>query len=247
LITNFSVFLEKMGNNSKRKRQVQSSDSPSSKKAKLEGPAHGHSVDTISKKSNTDNAPQKPLKSILKRRNNVNLDDRTSKDEKQKNAPKAEKFDKKKQDVKGKGKRKAIALDSRLPVSKSKDTEPRIAVQSEPLVPAEQSASHPPPSPDAKISSSVLIFAGSYERFLYGLRATPSSSTSSASGQSFSIDLEPVFAFAAHQSCIKCLAATMDGRYLLSGGTDDVTKVWDLRRKQEMGVLGGLEGVDRVS
>jgi WD40 repeat protein len=90
--------------------------------------------------------------------------------------------------------------------------------------------------------TSFKIIAGSYEKILYGLEATfdPSQpSTSSAVPI-----LKPVFIFPAHVACIKAVAASPNGgKWLATGSTDEIIKVWDLRRRKEIGGLVQHEGV----
>lgn len=78
-------------------------------------------------------------------------------------------------------------------------------------------------------SSSFRIIAGSYERILYGLDASPDGDK-----------LEPLFIFPAHIGCIKCLA--VGGRWLASGSTDEVIKLYDLSTRKEAGSLLQSEG-----
>jgi protein MAK11 len=90
-------------------------------------------------------------------------------------------------------------------------------------------------------SSSFKIIAGSYERLLYGLQGTVSS-TSSASPE-LEWTLKPIFIFPAHVSCIKSVAASpQGGKWLATGSGDEIIKVWDLRRRKEIGGLMQHEG-----
>lgn len=82
------------------------------------------------------------------------------------------------------------------------------------------------------------IVAGSYERLLYGLEATltPADGT-------FGVQLKPIFTFPAHISSIRTVAtAGADSKWLATGGTDEIVKVWDLRKRREVGQLTGHEG-----
>ncbi|KAF8489911.1 WD40-repeat-containing domain protein [Russula emetica] len=90
--------------------------------------------------------------------------------------------------------------------------------------------------------SSFKIIAGSYERLLYGLEGTTSvSSTTGASELEWT--LKPIFIFPAHVSCIKAVAASpQGGKWLASGSGDEIVKVWDLRRRKEVGGLMQHEG-----
>jgi protein MAK11 len=88
-------------------------------------------------------------------------------------------------------------------------------------------------------SSTFKIVAGSYEKLLYGLEGTVSSSSSG----SIAVDLKPIFIFPAHVSSIKAVAASPNGgKWLATGSSDEIVKVWDLKRKKEIGGLMHHEG-----
>ncbi|KAL0059746.1 Protein mak11 [Marasmius tenuissimus] len=82
------------------------------------------------------------------------------------------------------------------------------------------------------------IVAGSYEKLLYGLEG----STSLSESKETQFDLKPIFMFPAHVSCIKAVAASPGGKWLTTGSADEIIKVWDLRRKKEIGGLMHHEG-----
>jgi protein MAK11 len=87
-------------------------------------------------------------------------------------------------------------------------------------------------------NTSFKIVAGSYEKLLYGLEGTVSAEESK-----LSFDLKPIFIFPAHVSCIKAVAASPNGgKWLATGSTDEIVKVWDLRRRKEVGGLLHHEG-----
>jgi protein MAK11 len=89
--------------------------------------------------------------------------------------------------------------------------------------------------------SSFKIIAGSYERLLYGLEGTTSVSSTGASELEWT--LKPIFIFPAHVSCIKAVAASpQGGKWLATGSGDEIIKVWDLRRRKEIGGLMQHEG-----
>jgi len=89
-------------------------------------------------------------------------------------------------------------------------------------------------------SSTFKVVVGSYEKLLYGLEGTLSS-TSTSGG--ISVELTPTFIFPAHVSCIKAVAASPNGgKWLATGSSDEIVKVWDLRRKKEIGGLMHHEG-----
>jgi protein MAK11 len=96
---------------------------------------------------------------------------------------------------------------------------------------------------EKKISfpSSFKIIAGSYERLLYGLEGTTSVSSTGTSELEWT--LKPIFIFPAHVSCIKTVAASpQGGKWLATGSGDEIIKVWDLRRRKEIGGLIQHEG-----
>ena len=83
------------------------------------------------------------------------------------------------------------------------------------------------------------IIAGSYEKLLYGLEGT----ILLHPDEEYTFDLNPIFIFPAHVSCIKAVAASpMGGKWLATGSGDEIVKVWDLRRKKEVGGLMHHEG-----
>ena len=91
------------------------------------------------------------------------------------------------------------------------------------------------------LPSSFKIIAGSYERLLYGLEGTTSVSSTGASELEWT--LTPIFIFPAHVSCVKAVAASpQGGKWLASGSGDEIIKVWDLRRRKEVGGLMQHEG-----
>lgn len=79
------------------------------------------------------------------------------------------------------------------------------------------------------------IVAGSYEKILYGLR--PDFTVDAARPK-----LKPFFIFPAHTSCIKALAGSPGGKWLATGSADEIIKIWDLRRRKEVGGLVQHDG-----
>ena len=89
------------------------------------------------------------------------------------------------------------------------------------------------------LPSTFKIIAGSYEKLLYGLEGTVT--LNGVSSPQF--HLKPIFIFPAHVSCIKSVAASPGGgKWLATGSTDEIVKVWDLRRKKEVGGLMHHQG-----
>ena len=97
----------------------------------------------------------------------------------------------------------------------------------------------PKPSSEPGLPSSFVVVAGSYEKLLYGLDGTV---TSSESGYEFHLD--PIFIFPAHVSSIKAVAASPNGgKWLATGSSDEIVKVWDLARRKEIGGLMHHQGM----
>ena len=91
--------------------------------------------------------------------------------------------------------------------------------------------------------SSFKIIAGSYERLLYGLEGTTSISSSAGALEELEWTLKPIFIFPAHVSCVKTVAASpQGGKWLATGSGDEIIKVWDLKRRKEVGGLMQHEG-----
>ncbi|KAM6497263.1 WD40-repeat-containing domain protein [Amanita muscaria] len=92
----------------------------------------------------------------------------------------------------------------------------------------------------SSLPKSFVIVAGTYEKLLYGVGAHVS--TKSPSNQ-LQFNLKPIFAFPAHVSCIKSVAASPHGgKWLATGSADEIIKVWDLRRRKEIGGLMHHQG-----
>jgi protein MAK11 len=82
-----------------------------------------------------------------------------------------------------------------------------------------------------------LVIAGSYEKNMYGLEIDVKDYQSSNPDTTPPI-VKPIFIFPAHLSCIKTVAASPGGgKFLASGSDDEFVKVWDLRRRKEIGSL----------
>lgn len=93
------------------------------------------------------------------------------------------------------------------------------------------------------LPTAFKIVAGSYEKLLYGLQGTvtlvPSDAAAGSSTHSgVAFHLKPQFIFPAHVSCVKAVAASPNGgKWLATGSADEIVKVWDLRRRKEIGGL----------
>jgi protein MAK11 len=97
------------------------------------------------------------------------------------------------------------------------------------------------------LPSTFKIIAGSYEKLLYGLEGTVTTSESDEDSE-YTFSLKPIFIFPAHVSCIKAVAASpTGGKWLATGSADEIVKVWDLRRRKEIGGLMHHEGMSYVT
>ena len=128
--------------------------------------------------------------------------------------------------------------------SKSKGKQPERAASAKTLPSpkpkkgqTQPKASHntsPPPS-------AFKLVAGSYEKLLYGLEG--SITLGEEDGDRISVNLKPIFIFPAHVSCVKAVSGSpMGGKWLATGSVDEIVKVWDLRRKKEVGGLMQHQG-----
>ena len=89
------------------------------------------------------------------------------------------------------------------------------------------------------LPTSFKVVAGSYEKLLYGLDGTITVDDQS----NLKFHLKPIFIFPAHVSCIKSVAASPHGgKWLATGSADEIVKVWDLKRRKEIGGLMHHEG-----
>lgn len=88
------------------------------------------------------------------------------------------------------------------------------------------------------LPSTFKVIAGSYEKLLYGLEGTVSKE-----GSELQFHLKPMFIFPAHISSVKAVASSPNGgKWLATGSSDEIVKVWDLRRRKEIGGLMHHEG-----
>ena len=89
--------------------------------------------------------------------------------------------------------------------------------------------------------SAFKLVTGSYEKLLYGLEG--SITLGERDGDQISVKLKPIFIFPAHVSCVKAVSGSpMGGKWLATGSADEIIKVWDLRRRKEVGGLMQHEG-----
>ncbi|KAJ3298242.1 hypothetical protein HK104_010950 [Borealophlyctis nickersoniae] len=90
---------------------------------------------------------------------------------------------------------------------------------------ANESTNAPEPAA-AATGDSFRIVAGTYERLLYGIDANLTASPPT---------LTPTFIYPAHISCIKSLATSQ--RFLATGSSDEIIKLYDLKQRREVGTL----------
>ncbi|ETW08408.1 hypothetical protein H310_00993 [Aphanomyces invadans] len=83
--------------------------------------------------------------------------------------------------------------------------------------------------------STLQIVAGTYEGMLYGWEA----STKDLTGKKPRTALKMIYGYPAHTECIKALAMMMehDGKTLLTGGNDEMIKIYNVKKKVEVGIL----------
>jgi hypothetical protein len=103
------------------------------------------------------------------------------------------------------------------------------------------------PTTPTTIPGSFIIVAGSYEKLLYGIEGSYPTSSDNDSGDGLvnkvvKPDLTPIFIFPAHLAFVKALAASPGGKWLATGSEDEFIKVWDLRRRKEVGSLSQHTG-----
>lgn len=141
----------------------------------------------------------------------------------------------------GKGK-PATTTKPAPPASKAKTAAPVPAVaKSEPTPKTQNKGKGKSTLPTH--STTFIIIAGTYEKLLYGVEGSfPSSSKSSSSETAIKPTLEPIFIFPAHLACVKAVAASPGGKWLATGSEDEFVKVWDLRRRKEVGSLSQHTG-----
>ena len=143
-------------------------------------------------------------------------------------------------------KRVRISEDVHVPTPKLKskgkqpETAASVKVLSSPKPKQDRSqpkASSSTPQPP----SAFKLITGSYEKLLYGLEG--SISLGEGDGNKISMKLEPIFIFPAHVSCVKAVSGSpAGGKWLATGSVDEIVKVWDLKRRKEVGGLMQHEG-----
>ena len=162
----------------------------------------------------------KQLKSILKKKVKAAKRVRVSED------PHAKVDSAPKTSSKSKGKqRERVASAEAHPSPKLKKDRPQQKASS--------STSRPP--------SAFKLVIGSYEKLLYGLEG--SITLVEGDGNRISVKLKPIFIFPAHVSCVKAVSGSPGGgKWLATGSVDEIVKVWDLKRRKEVGGLMQHQG-----
>lgn len=122
----------------------------------------------------------------------------------------------------------------------------RIASGAKPMVrrseePESEPTDKSPKVPEAVAAPTFKIVVGTYEKLLYGLEGRLE--TDPNSPDRLSVSLTPIFIFPAHVACVRAVAASpQGGKWLATGSTDEIIKVWDLRRRKEVGGLVQHQG-----
>ena len=133
--------------------------------------------------------------------------------------------------------------------SKSKGKQPDGAAFAEPPPNAKPKKERSQPKASSSATQPPAVFkliAGSYEKLLYGLEG--SITLGEEDEDQISVNLKPIFIFPAHVSCVKAVSGSpMGGKWLATGSIDEIVKVWDLRRRKEVGGLMQHEGEHLVT
>ncbi|CAK4445436.1 unnamed protein product [Aphanomyces euteiches] len=84
-------------------------------------------------------------------------------------------------------------------------------------------------------TTTLQIVAGTYEGMLYGWEAPMDSLTEKEPKSA----LKMIYGYPAHTECIKAVATMMetDGKTLLTGGNDEMIKIYNVKKKVEVGIL----------
>ncbi|CAO3703308.1 unnamed protein product [Rhizopus stolonifer] len=81
-----------------------------------------------------------------------------------------------------------------------------------------------------QVQEDFRVIVGTYERLLYGINAVWNE-------QKTKLKLEPVFIIPAHTGCIRTVS--VGGQYLASGSSDEIIRLYDVKKRKEYGSLGG--------
>ena len=83
-----------------------------------------------------------------------------------------------------------------------------------------------------------LISVGSYERIIYGLDMELRPDLENP--QNSLLEGKVGFAIPAHNGYIKCIASCP--KYLVSGGVDEVIRIFDLKKRKDIGSINQHDG-----
>ncbi|KAJ1899871.1 60s ribosome biogenesis protein mak11 [Kickxella alabastrina] len=112
------------------------------------------------------------------------------------------------------------------PTTATKSPKSPKSVKAKPAKPASTGTAIPALPTTQPAKDSFLISAGTYERLLYGIEGRFVGNQ---------LTLNPQFIIPAHTGCIK--AVSVGGRYLVSGSTDESIRLYDLKKRVELGSL----------
>ncbi|KAF9067183.1 WD40-repeat-containing domain protein, partial [Rhodocollybia butyracea] len=127
---------------------------------------------------------------------------------------------------------------SALPTKKARLNETGFKSHHKPSIKGKEKATSLASSSKAtSLPITFKVVAGSYERLLYGLEGS-----TFIQNDKVSFILKPIFIFPAHVSPIKAVATSPGGKWLATGSADEIVKVWDLKRRKEIGGLMHHEG-----
>ncbi|KAI9366320.1 WD40-repeat-containing domain protein [Pilaira anomala] len=92
-----------------------------------------------------------------------------------------------------------------------------------------------PTSALLNVQEDFRIVVGTYERLLYGINGFWNEDKTK-------VDLQPIFIIPAHTGCIRTVA--IGGNFLASGSTDEIIRLYDIKKRKEYGSLGGHHSGD---
>ncbi|KAI8050652.1 WD40-repeat-containing domain protein [Gilbertella persicaria] len=92
-----------------------------------------------------------------------------------------------------------------------------------------------PTSALLNVEEDFRVVVGTYERLLFGINAQWIEDKSK-------VKLEPVFIIPAHTACIRTVS--VGGNFLASGSSDEIIRLYDVKKRKEYGSLGGHHSGD---
>ncbi|KAI7908055.1 WD40-repeat-containing domain protein [Cokeromyces recurvatus] len=87
-----------------------------------------------------------------------------------------------------------------------------------------------PTSALLEVAEDFRIIVGTYERLLFGINANWNDNKTQ-------LKLEPIFIIPAHTGCIRTVS--VGGHFLASGSSDEIIRLYDVKKRKEYGSLGG--------